>query len=905
MSTHNAEWVATAIFNLAESPSGPLELLVEDIKGAVHFGDIVPLVLSHTQAPSIASAHFCPETQDLVVSGECGFLGVTHAQALVDGTVVAASRTFLNHNHDFADKPSTGFYLASLLNTPKEKEVQIEYFSGDRKLYTRRANIREKHLTSQVMGPSGRSSQGGAHYEFPSAVERADAPWVVYATGMTSWPVTGGGMARSYAMAKHLRKKGYRVALVVDFATETTDRSAKELQDYADAVVFVPQCTITPNSAPDYEMFKKAKASLGPLLETLEICYEPAATIVNFAFNLYATERLSGPVILDAHDVQHLRARNAQQHGSDLEDRRCTYREEVKLLTHADGIIAIQSEEQRVLQDCVPQKTVITAEHTLAVHADSVLPTAEQLTQLLFIGQRYKPNIEGLRAFLNQVWPQLKASNPNIHLHIAGRVSEVFKDINDSRITCHGVVPRLEPLYEKCGIVINPTNFGTGFKIKSLEGLAYKRCVVTTPAGAMGFPSSAPLRVVELSRFADTISELIENPDQAQALAQHAETFLGTYFSPDFVYRHVIDMLENLPAAPATDTSPPEIVHYEVKGPDLVLKLRFPHTSKAPRAIKIEIETAVGQPTRIWHAAPGTLLEGKFKVPLPVWLFDGGPFQVTIRVNGQIADKLPLACPPTKSEAYLMPNWYYQGLSAHPGTCIISPTTRQVTRDEDIRTFSAYSRNSFVGYVLGRSQTTTLPDRTWVQSLSYLPSTLPAHTTDVLSLYDANGKAQHTVLAPADVRHANPLPNMKPAATGSAPNGVWKAQWPVQIRQRSLEVSTKGQSVGPLWHQTDDIAELRLEALFKSSFPLSGVQLLFPYGTDDDDVFRWHVMINGSPALINRRVDTRDDIPAITATLNHKKPSGVHRATLVYVHPEREASRAVPAFPTSLNFMVH
>ena len=41
---------------------------------------------------------------------------------------------------------------------------------------------------------------------------------------------------------------------------------------------------------------------------TIEAAFNPAAIIVNFAFNMYGAVGLRAPVLLDAHDVQHKRA---------------------------------------------------------------------------------------------------------------------------------------------------------------------------------------------------------------------------------------------------------------------------------------------------------------------------------------------------------------------------------------------------------------------------------------------------------------------------------------------------------------------------------------------------------------------------------------------------------------------
>lgn len=647
LNSNRAAWVGSAVFAMDGKPEGKLELLVEDRKGAVAFNDISPSIAETSGKPKIENAYYCPETRNLVVQGSCGFLGATHVHAKVGGMPVSATRTFLKHKEDFLDAPDAGFYLASLVEMEPGELVEVEFFAGAHKLGTQSKPVRERRIPqTQVLGPSCRSSQGAAHYQFESAAQRPDAPWIIYATGMASWPVTGGGQARSYAMAKYLRRQGYRVLLVVDYSSEADETAAAYLKEFADALVFAPLGGTPPGTAPDHAMYKKSKAELGPLLETLEAGYAPRATIINFAFNLYAAENLKGPVILDAHDVQHLRAKNAQEQGASLEDRRCTKREEVALLRHASGIVAIQEEEQNILQECAPETPVIKVEHTLEVDADASAPTAGQLKKLLFIGQRYAPNIAGLQAFLDNAWPKIKKRYPDAELHVAGRVCELFKHLRDESIKLHGVVPDLKPLYDMCGIAINPTNFGTGFKIKSIEGLAYKRCVVTTQSGTLGLPSGAPLKIAKIEKFADAVSALIENPAQARELAEQGAKFLNRNFAPDQVYQPLSSLIESLPAAPQVSPASARLKGHEIIGTNLMLDLHFTGgpSGEKTRPVKIEVAAKIGPPIEIWHAVPAGLTDARLKVPLPVWFRDSTPIQTDVYIDGTEAGRLELTC---------------------------------------------------------------------------------------------------------------------------------------------------------------------------------------------------------------------------------------------------------------------
>lgn len=903
LTANNATWIGTAVFDTGDLPFDEMELLVEDHKGAIDFKAIARFLQETPARRRITSANYCSETHNLVVQGACGFLGTSHVHAMLNGQPVSASRTFLKNDSSFLTSPDTGFYLASLIDLEPGGQIEMEFFAGQTSLGRQTARIGRKTLSkSHAVGTSCRSSQGGAHYRFASALERPDAPWILYATGMASWPVTGGGMARSYAMAKYLRRQGYRVALIVDYPDPPTDASARELRDFADAVVFLPRTALASDTASDFKMFSRNTSALGPFLETLEAGYNPRATIVNFAFNLYSTEGLRGPVILDAHDVQHLRARNAQLQGAMLEDRRCTRLEEINVLKNADAIIAIQPQEQNILQDCAPGLTVVTAEHALEVQEDTALPSAEQLRHLLFVGQRYTPNIDGLQAFLDTAWPAIRKRHPDVHLHVAGRVCEVFKDIDDSNMTLHGVVPRLEQLYSRCGIVINPTGFGTGFKIKSLEGLAHRRCVVTTQSGTLGLPPEAPLKISELSGFADVICSLIDNPTEAITLAGRGADFVRARFAPDRVYRPVVDLIESLGAAPEAVKDRAEVVRHEVLGPDLVLTLRFAGSagSGARRFIRIEARTAIGPPLEIWHSAPGDMVEGRFKLPIPVWHFDGTPFEIDLRINDQPIAPLTVTCPMSKTEAYMMPNWYFGGLGSQTGIGLAAARTVPAAPADAIGTYTLFSRNQRVGLAVGKPRAPWETNADWVKSLAFLPASVPTRTTDTLSIYDCDGQTLTAVLSAQEVHRAIPAAPGRAAGSGRAPRGVWLPDWPVAADRMELAVAPRGNRLASQWARVENGTEERFTLLLKSGKAISGATLEFPGGTDEDNVFRWHIMADGKPVHRKRKIVNTARAITLQASSDRQLDPGVHVIDLIRTFAASDAPDTPATLPQKL-----
>ena len=109
---------------------------------------------------------------------------------------------------------------------------------------------------------------------------------------------------------------------------------------------------------------------------------------------------------------------------------------------------------------------------------------------LLFVGAlMYKPNIEGIRWFINSVFPGFRRKYPTARLMVVGRSPSP-----EARALCESTpgvelcedVPDLKEYYRRCRAVVVPLLAGGGTRIKILEAALAGRPVLSTPIGAEG-----------------------------------------------------------------------------------------------------------------------------------------------------------------------------------------------------------------------------------------------------------------------------------------------------------------------------------------------------------------------------------------------------------------------------------
>ncbi|MFT6167165.1 MAG: glycosyltransferase involved in cell wall biosynthesis [Vicingaceae bacterium] len=107
-----------------------------------------------------------------------------------------------------------------------------------------------------------------------------------------------------------------------------------------------------------------------------------------------------------------------------------------------------------------------------------------------FIGTlSWEPNIDGICWFIDNCWTKIQQTHPEVKLYILGsnpneRILKSAK--SDPNIVFTGFVQDLDTYLQKTRVSIAPLRFGSGMKVKVLEGLYRGTPTVTTSVGAEG-----------------------------------------------------------------------------------------------------------------------------------------------------------------------------------------------------------------------------------------------------------------------------------------------------------------------------------------------------------------------------------------------------------------------------------
>lgn len=275
----------------------------------------------------------------------------------------------------------------------------------------------------------------------------------------------------------------------------------------------------------------------------------PAATEIALADYMFCTpafaavpEGTAKAIVM--HDLFHAR----QGDGVDsvaLVDRD----EEIERLSRADAVIAIQEAERQFVRQFVPTARAILAPMP-ATLVDAPQPGADG--HFLFVGSSTAPNVVGLQWFIAEVWPLVRRRMPEAILTVAGTVGRAFYAQDVEGIRFLGMVDDLAPLYREAGVVISPLTFGSGLKIKLVEGLAKGKAMVVTGVTLQGVEDlcmGALVRADDAGEFAQAMTRLGEDRTARSALAGYALQCARSHFSAEAAHAELRDWLRQ--AAPA------------------------------------------------------------------------------------------------------------------------------------------------------------------------------------------------------------------------------------------------------------------------------------------------------------------------------------------------------------------
>ena len=160
------------------------------------------------------------------------------------------------------------------------------------------------------------------------------------------------------------------------------------------------------------------------------------------------------------------------------------------------------------------------------------------------------PNAEGIRWFLQNVWPDVHNQFPNLKYYLAGReMPGWMRHLSLPNVMVLGEVTDAKIFLASKAIMIVPLFSGSGIRIKIIEGMAAGKTIISTSLGAEGIRYTNHENILIANapcEFFEMISICVADKALFAKIGKQARTLIETHYLPQNLIQNLIAFYQQL-----------------------------------------------------------------------------------------------------------------------------------------------------------------------------------------------------------------------------------------------------------------------------------------------------------------------------------------------------------------------
>ncbi|MEI6681462.1 MAG: glycosyltransferase family 4 protein [Bacteroidota bacterium] len=224
-----------------------------------------------------------------------------------------------------------------------------------------------------------------------------------------------------------------------------------------------------------------------------------------------------------------------------------TYEEHI--VTRVDGVAAITPTDEKYFRKLQPVCTAIA----FGVDPEKypVHPGQVEYPSLFSLGSmNWIPNVEGIKWFLLNVWPDIHEQFPDLKYYLAGREMPAWmRKLNLPNVVVLGEIRDAAEFISSKAVMIVPLFSGSGIRIKIIEGMAAGKTIISTSLGAEGIAYTNQENILIANapcEFFDMISLSIADKRLFEKIGKQARTLIQTQYLPQKLVQNLLGFYQQL-----------------------------------------------------------------------------------------------------------------------------------------------------------------------------------------------------------------------------------------------------------------------------------------------------------------------------------------------------------------------
>jgi glycosyltransferase involved in cell wall biosynthesis len=203
---------------------------------------------------------------------------------------------------------------------------------------------------------------------------------------------------------------------------------------------------------------------------------------------------------------------------------------EKQIVGKYDGIVPITSKDAAFFEE-FSMKPVLSLPFGIDTKRIKLKEENRGEMALFHIGSmNWMPNEEGIKWFIDRVWPLIEENLPGLKLYLAGReMPDWLTKLRKRNIIVVGEVENAHEFIQSKLILIAPLFSGSGIRIKIIESMALNRAVVSTTIGAEGINIKDKTNILianTAEEFYDAIDYLVSKEEKIEEIGLNARALI-------------------------------------------------------------------------------------------------------------------------------------------------------------------------------------------------------------------------------------------------------------------------------------------------------------------------------------------------------------------------------------------
>lgn len=224
-----------------------------------------------------------------------------------------------------------------------------------------------------------------------------------------------------------------------------------------------------------------------------------------------------------------------------------------------DAVTVVSYADKVAVQGLVSNADVTVVSNGISITDDS-RSHAEELEarntqrgkKLIFVGKMdYRPNVDAVLWFAEEVFPLIQAQEPTVTFDIVGMNPHDRLDTLRDRagVSIVGKVAEIQPYLDAADVYVVPLRVGGGTRFKALEAMAASMSIVSTSLGVEGIPVEDEQELLIANtptKFAEQVLRLLANEIEARALRKKLEQNGRHFVEERYSWGKIVPILEQV-----------------------------------------------------------------------------------------------------------------------------------------------------------------------------------------------------------------------------------------------------------------------------------------------------------------------------------------------------------------------